>query len=66
MKQHAIQIEKIGLNEEHEIPLPAGLSDLINDSGAWNHLAKEEMEVKGYERSVKKEGDRLFTILRKK
>ncbi|MCM3598972.1 hypothetical protein M4D55_24865 [Metabacillus idriensis] len=53
----------------HDIPVPDGLSDLLNRSGAWNYVNPSETKensdnpLKNYERKVVKQKGKLFTYL---
>lgn len=52
----------------HEIPIPKGLSELMNRSGAWeivkpDHLSSEDSSLNNYNRKVVVEDGKLRTYL---
>jgi hypothetical protein len=49
---------------EHSVPVPHGLSELVNKANAWSVQTKKP-EFKGYHREVVKRGGKLMTILTK-
>jgi hypothetical protein len=49
---------------EFEVPVPPGLSELINQASAWGVKAPEHL--KEYDRRVEMRNGELFTILTKR
>lgn len=45
----------------YQVPVPIGLSELINCVGAWS--TDEVPYLVGYQREVKRDDDRLVTVL---
>jgi hypothetical protein len=48
----------------HSVPVPRGLSELVNKANAWSVLT-EKPEFKGYRREVVMKSGKLMTILTK-
>jgi hypothetical protein len=51
---------------EYEVPVPEGLSELLNDGGAWTTTRKEGRNLKEYERKVEMKNGQIITTLIKK
>jgi hypothetical protein len=49
---------------EYSVPVPSGLSELINRANAWS-LQTEKPKFEGYHREVVKKDGKLFTIFTK-
>jgi hypothetical protein len=47
----------------HSIPVPHGLSELVNTAGAWGIPKQKSAISDQYDRRVEKRGDRLVTVL---
>lgn len=64
MKPHfTITSLKIG---EYEVPVPHGLSELLNNAGAWRESRTELTLPNDYERKVEMRNGKLYTVLTKK
>jgi hypothetical protein len=50
---------------EFEVPVPQGLSELLNQSGAWGDKL-EAPQLNEYDRLVEMRNGKLFTVLKKK
>lgn len=48
----------------HSVPVPHGLSELVNKANAWS-IRAEKPEVKGYHQEVVKKDGKLMTIFTK-
>lgn len=46
----------------HPVPVPAGLSELINSAGAWGIKKRNSTISEKYDRKVEKRGDNWVTI----
>lgn len=62
MQTAHIEITKMKLGD-YEVPVPQGLSDLLNTAGAWGIKRQDPPCVKQYDRRVEKRDGRLFTVL---
>jgi hypothetical protein len=60
---HNITITGIRIGE-HSVPVPHGLSELINRANAWSVLT-EKPTFKGYHREVVMQAGKLKTVLTK-
>jgi hypothetical protein len=60
---HNITITGIRIGE-HSVPVPHGLSELINRTNAWSILT-EKPDFEGYHREVVRKDGKLMTILTK-
>jgi hypothetical protein len=47
-----------------EVPVPVGLSELLNQAGAWGPK-REPTHLKEYDRRVEMRDGKLFTVLTK-
>lgn len=57
-----MQITITGMQiDGHPIPVPHGLSELLNRAGAWS--SEEVSPLRGYQRKMKRVGGRLVTEL---
>jgi hypothetical protein len=63
MLQFTITRMQIG---KYEVPVPHGISELLNQSGAWVIKSEDTPPLKEYDRRVEKRDGKLFTILTKK
>jgi hypothetical protein len=50
---------------EFEVPVPVGLSELLNQAGAWGIRNEEPEHLKEYERRVEMRDGKIFTVLTK-
>jgi hypothetical protein len=50
---------------EFEVPVPFGLSELLNQAGAWGIRNEESEHLKEYERRVEMRDGKIFTVLTK-
>jgi hypothetical protein len=48
-----------------EVPIPVGLSELLNQAGAWGIRNDEPVHLKQYDRRVEMRNGKLFTVLTK-
>lgn len=46
----------------HSVPVPEGLSELINSAGAWGTPKRNPMILEKYERKVERRGENWVTI----
>jgi hypothetical protein len=49
---------------DFEVPVPVGLSELLNQAGAWGPK-REPTHLKEYDRRVEMRDGKLFTVLTK-
>ncbi|MCM3763483.1 hypothetical protein [Neobacillus niacini] len=47
----------------HSVPVPHGLSELINAAGAWGIRKEKSAITKKYDRRVEKRGEHFVTVL---
>lgn len=50
---------------EFEVPVPHGLSELLNRAGAWKEKKEAPSAPEGYTREVIKRDGKIVTLLRK-
>ncbi|WP_046655355.1 hypothetical protein [Paenibacillus larvae] len=62
MKSTHIEITKMNLGN-YEVPVPQGLSDLLNVAGVWKIKQQNFPHTKNYDRRVEQRNGRLFSIL---
>ena len=52
---------------EFEVPVPHGLTELLNAAGAWSNTKTERPSfINDYHRKVEKRDGKIFTVLTKK
>ncbi len=59
-----ITITRLQLGE-FEVPVPLGLSELLNKAGAWGIKCEDPPHLKEYDRRVEMREGKLFTVLTK-
>lgn len=65
LKSSRITITKIQIGE-FELPVPHGLSELVNSAGAWGEKKDELTYLKEYDRTVEMRDGTVFTVLTRK
>lgn len=53
-----------GINlDGHNVPVPNGLSELINASGAWSKKKRNSNYLDGYDQRTERKNGNLVTVL---